>query len=82
MSILDPFGQAVLSIHESLTLFIYNLNPVQVLRELQEEEDASVVMEAESTDEDIEANVERDGADADASVESLPTSTGGSPSTV
>ena len=58
-SMLYPFERAVLSIHESLTHFVHSLNPLVVLKELQDEEDNASVDEAVSTDEndDIEANV-------------------------
>lgn len=57
-AVLDPFGRAVLSIHEGLTHLVYNFNPVAVLRELQDEDVAGTLDEGASTDEDdIEANV-------------------------
>lgn len=56
----SPFEHAILSAHDALSHFIYNFNPMVVLRELQhEEENVPRVEESVSTDEeDIEANLE------------------------
>lgn len=60
----SPFEHALLSAHDALSHFIYNFNPLVVLRDLQhEEENVSRVKESVSTDEeDIEANLEEGDA--------------------
>ena len=57
-SILYPFELAILQVHETLTQFIHTFNPVNVLREFEDEEVNETTMQETvntSDDDDIEA---------------------------